>query len=380
MKMEDFDLDNFEETEVSLGQPVVSEQVIEKRTHSDLEESMKKFNMSQYVRESGNKDQSTYYYIKPYINEDNDNDIGLAKYDMSIRPETRQTEEMVCLERNGVVMYKNGLNEFDESIQSIENEEEKEAKILEIRETVAKLERMTGNHAVADVKSNDFWSSIKYINPFNVDTWEGRTLTVSNLVTVLNPSVKDDLITIKAIEGGGYSLVAPSLEVARISGGRYRFYLDKEEITASVSVSADTKFFEAGNILNKLLVENPTKMFYVLKLVTKIGNSEYKKTTSPQILFDALSKYIQGKGEEKKPAAVKNFLRVNGMSDADLEVGSYFKDAVRLHIIHFTDGHYVIRDNGTRIGSNEANAMSYLQSASNVDIYKSLKESVDRYW
>lgn len=352
----------------------------EEKILSNIEASMNKFNMENHVKESKAFSSSSYYYIKPYVIKDNETDGGLSKYGMVVKPECVQTEEMSCIERGEQVMYVNGLNEFSNDVQNMPEGEEKQAKIEDIRRTVQELEYKFGNHQVASYKDSNFWATVKYMDPFNPSMWEKRTLSVSNIGEVLNPNDKDDLITIKAIEGGGYSLVAPSYEDAKAAGGKYRFYLDKEEVTAEYNVSSTTKFFECGTILNDLKINNPDKLFYMLKLLAQKNTSNYRKTTPPGVLFDALSNYIQGNGSDRKNVAIDKFLEHSKMSDGDLMLRAYVKDAERTGIIIFTEGNFVLREKGVILGTNINSVYSYFAAPGNADIYKELRGLVNIYW
>jgi hypothetical protein len=284
------------------------------------------------------------------------------------------------VERGDLVMYINGLNEFADDVQKMPEGEEKQAKIEDIRKTVQELEYKFGNHQVSSYDDPNFWSTVKYMDPFNASMWEKRTLSVSNIGEVLNPKDKDDLITIKAIEGGGYSLVAPSYEEARKSSGKYRFYLDKEEITAEYTVSSTSKFFKCGTILNQLLEENPTKMFYLLKLLAQKHTSNYREKTPPKVLFEALTNYIQGNGSDKKNVAIEKFLEYSEKSDGELKLRAYIKDAERTGVIIFSEGQYVLREKGVILGTNIESVYKFFSAPSNADIYKDLRELVNVYW
>ena len=164
--------------------------------------------------------------IKPIVNPDSDN-MGLQNYNLSLFPGTFQEEQLACLEKNGVKRYITGLNEFAPEVKNIKDPEQKAAVIKDIRMTVAQLEReLAANHL--DPDSPDFWKEVKLLRPDNDEFWEKISVRCGNEPLFLNPKNDPfDLIKLKAIEAGGFSIVAKSWEDAQNMAKPPKFYLDK---------------------------------------------------------------------------------------------------------------------------------------------------------
>ena len=177
------------------------------------------------------KTKSASISIRPFIEHSREN-MGLEKYGMVLFEGAMYEEPVAYTESNGVRIYRTGLNEYAQEIENLP-EEEKEAKIKEIREIVADLERkMVSN--VLNVKDKDFWSKVKHIRNDNTKLWDELIIRVGNDPIFLNPAKEwKDMLIYKAIEANGFTIVAPSLEHAKKNPSKYKFYLDKYEETIS---------------------------------------------------------------------------------------------------------------------------------------------------
>ena len=150
--------------------------------------------------------------VKPYV--DGNENMGLEQYDMVLFEGVVHEEPLACLLQNGIKRYLTGLNEFAPEIKNL-SEDEREAKVKQIRETVAQLEKELASNVV-DPKDPDFWNKVELLKPNNDDFWGKIIMRFGNEPVFLDPA-KDpyDLIKLRAIEAGGFSLVAKSLEDAR---------------------------------------------------------------------------------------------------------------------------------------------------------------------
>ena len=70
--------------------------------------------------------------IKPYIDPNTEN-MGLEYYSMVVFPGVTHQEQLAALERNGVVRYVTGLDEFATEVQNIPDNSQREAVIKNIR-------------------------------------------------------------------------------------------------------------------------------------------------------------------------------------------------------------------------------------------------------
>lgn len=184
--------------------------------------------------------------IKPYFDNSVSN-MGLENYGLSLFDGVIHSEQLACLEKNGVVQYITGLNEFAPDIKLIKDPEERAAKIREIRITVAELERELAAN-VLDIESPTFWNEVKLLRPDNADFWNKITLACGNEPTFLDHNDPFDRIKICAIEAGGFSLVARTYDEARSKAVPPKFYLDKAQETAGAKT-------EYKKLKNKALAE-----------------------------------------------------------------------------------------------------------------------------
>jgi FeS assembly protein IscX len=148
--------------------------------------------------------------IRPYFDSGVDN-MGLQKYGLSLFEGAFHEEQLACLEINGIKRYVTGLNEFAPEVKELPLEEQ-EAKIKEIRRVISYLEKALAANVV-EPDDKDFWNKITLLRPNNSELWDKIKIRVGNEAVYLEPD-KDpyDLIKLYAIEAGGFSMVAKSLE------------------------------------------------------------------------------------------------------------------------------------------------------------------------
>jgi hypothetical protein len=167
--------------------------------------------------------------IRPYVDTSVSN-MGLERYNMALFEGVAQEESIVYLDPtgSGKRRYVTGLNEFAPEVQMLPIDD-KEAKIKDIRECVAIIERYFGN--ALEIDDKDFWNKVQTARPDNYSFWEKITMRLSNDPIFLDPKNDIyDLIKLKAIEAGGFSMIASSLDDVRKKASRgVKFYLDRFE-------------------------------------------------------------------------------------------------------------------------------------------------------
>ena len=77
--------------------------------------------------------------IRPFFDSRVEN-MGLQTYGLSLFEGSFHEEQLACLEINGIKRYITGLNEFAYELRDL-NDEEREAKVAQIRLVVSQLER-----------------------------------------------------------------------------------------------------------------------------------------------------------------------------------------------------------------------------------------------
>ena len=316
--------------------------------------------------------------IRPYM-EDKDN-MGLEQYNMVLFEGSFHEEPVICLENNGILRYVTGLNEFAPEIKELDDLS-REATIKQIRVTVSQLEKDLASNVI-DPTDKDFWEKVILLKPNNSEFWDKISLKVGNEPVFLAPAVDPyDVIKIKAIEAGGFSLIAPSLDAARKSHGAFKFYLDRYEETASVRTEVKKLRNKALAALQTVFDKNTNKLFYICKVID--GNStQYKKSTPNDIMYDNMDAYINGETVERnKKKTAETFLAVADLDMEVLRIRSMVKDANYYKIIaNRSDGHIYHMSTNTLMGRNASDVIEYLKNPLNEEILDDITKNVEKYW
>jgi hypothetical protein len=317
--------------------------------------------------------------IKPYFNPQVDN-MGLQKYGLSLFDGAFHEESIACLEINGIKRYLTGLNEFAPEIKSLSLEDQ-EAKVKEIRRVVSHLEKtLAGN--VIDPEDEMFWNKVKLLKQDNGEFWDKIKVRCSNDPVNLDPE-KDpyDLIRLYAIEAGGFSIVAKSLDDARKRPTPPKFYLDKLEESASIKTEVKKLRNKALAELQKLFDKNQNKLIYVARLLDP-NSAQYKKSTPNDIIYDNMDKYINGDLIEKdKSKTAKRFLEAVSLDMESLKIKAIVKDS---HYYRFiatkADGFIYHTQSSTMLGRTQMDVVEYLKNPLNEEILVDLTKKVEQYW
>lgn len=317
--------------------------------------------------------------IRPFVDNTNGN-MGLEKYNMVLFEGIFHEEQIICLENNGIKRYVTGLNEFAPEVKNLP-EEEREAFIKDIRNTVAQLEKeLVAN--VIDPKDPDFWNKVKLLRPDNDDFWSKIALRCSNEPVFLDASNDPyDLIKLRAIEHGGFSIIAKSLQHARTEAPRFKFYLDKFEETASVKTELKKLKNKAFAELQKMFDKNTNKLFYVCKVVDP-NSTQYKKSTPLDVLYDNMDKYISGESvETNKRQTAQKFLDICALDMETLKLRAVIKDANFYKLIATRgDGNIYHMKSGSMLGKNPSDILMYLKNPLNEEILLDVITNTEKYW
>jgi hypothetical protein len=317
--------------------------------------------------------------IKPYFDSSASN-MGLETYGLSLFDGVIHQEQLACTERNGVVQYLTGLNEFAPEVKLIKDKDEREAKIKEIRTAVAELERDLASN-VLDIEDTQFWNKVTLLKPDNADFWNKITIACGNDPVFLDPTDPFDRIKLYAIENGGFSIVARSYEDARSKAVPPKFYLDKIEETVTVKTEYKKLRNKALAELQKLYDKNSTKLFYIAKAVDT-ASVQYKKHTPNDVIYDNMDRHINGEGTEgNKERAAKGFLEAAAMDMETLKIKAIVKDSVFFkYIIYKADGHIYHASSSSLLGRNVSDVVEFLRNPMNEDILKDLNNKIEKLW
>lgn len=317
--------------------------------------------------------------IKPYFEQQKQN-MGLENYGMVLFDGAFQEEPLACIEKNGVKRYVTGLNEYAPEVKALP-EEERAAKVKHIRTVVAQLEKDLANNIIKE-DDPEFWNKVQIMKPDNSEFFDQIKVRVSNDPVYLEPD-KDpmDLIKLYAIEAGGFSIVARSLEEARKMNVPPKFYLDKLEETASTNTEVKKLRNKAGAELEKLFNKNQNKLFYVMKVVD-IDSTQYKKTTPNDVLYDNANRFIDGElVERNKKKTAQAFLDACELDMETLKIKAMMKDANFYKIIaHKSDGFIYHLESSTMLGKNLQDVVEYFKNPLNEQLLADITKKVERYW
>jgi hypothetical protein len=317
--------------------------------------------------------------IKPYIDPNSEN-MGLEDYRMVVFPGVTHEEQLAAIERNGVVRYITGLDEFATEVQNISDTSQKEAIIKNIRIVVADLEQRLATN-VLNVDDTDFWNKVTLLRPENIKFWEKITMKVGNEPVHLSP-LKDpyDLIKLMAIEAGGFDLIAKSYEDAQAKAKPPKFYLDKETQTVSTKTIYKKLRNRAIRHLDELYSKNPKKLLYVTKVVDA-NSSTYKTHTPIDILYEACDEYIAGNSGEKPKISAQRFIDTCSLDMETVKLKALVKDASFFRMISLKpDGMLYHTKSSALLGRNVADVVEFLKNPLNEDLLVKLLGEVESLW
>jgi len=317
--------------------------------------------------------------VKPYFDGRLSN-MGLENYGLSLFEGVTHYEQLACLENGNTKRYVTGLNEFAPDVRNIPNIEQREARIKEIRTTVAELEKILAAN-VLDIEDPEFWNKVSLLRPDNHEFWGKIDMKCGNSPIFLDPSDPYDLIKIHAINAGGFSIIAKSYEDARSRQKAPKFYLDKYEDTISSKTEGKKLRNKALAELQKLFDKNTAKLLYVAKLVD-VGGAQYKKATPNDVLYDNMDVFIMGEGTEKSAnRAAQSFLDACNLDMETLKLRVIVKDATYYKVIvSKADGFIYHKDKGSLLGRNQADVVEYLKNPLNEEILTDITKKVEKYW
>lgn len=335
--------------------------------------------MSYTIVEKYQQSKSGLISIKPYFDPSTPN-MGLENYGLILFDGGFHEEQLTCIDINGIKRYITGLNEFDPDVKMLP-EDEKEAKIKQIRAVVAELERDLAANII-DVDDKEFWNKVKLLRPDNNEFWDRISIRVGNEPVFLDPK-KDpyDLIKLFSINAGGFSLIAKSYEAATKMAVPPKFYLDKAEETVGTKTEYKKMRNKALAELQKLFDKNTNKLFLVSKVVD-IDSVQYKKSTPNDIMFDNMDRFINGQGsEDNKKKSAERFLEIAGLDMETLKLRALVKDATyHKAIVHKSDGFIYHQESSTMMGRNAMDVVDFLKNPLNDQILMEISKKIEKHW
>jgi hypothetical protein len=318
--------------------------------------------------------------VKPFVDQNQEN-MGLEAYGMALFPGVHHEEQLAAIERNGVVRYITGLDEFAPEVQNINDDDQRQAVIFNIRSVVAYLEQMLATN-VLKVEDEDFWNKVKLLRPDNFDFWGKISVRCGNEALTLEPG-KDpyDLIKFMAIEAGGFDLVAKSFDDANARPVAPKFFLDKEVHTVSHRTSYKKLRNKAIGKLDIMSNKNFKKLMYVTKIIDS-NSISFKNSTPGDVLYDVCDDYINGLGAEpNKTKAAEYFTETATLDMETLKLKALVKDASFYKIISLkADGMLYHTKSSIMLGRNVSDVVTYFKNPLNEDVLIKVLAEVENYW
>lgn len=302
--------------------------------------------------------------IKPYIAE-TPTSMGLEDYEMVIFPKTKQSEPLAYTLVAGKRRYINGLDEQAPSVKSIQDKERREAKILQIRKTVAMLEFMhNGNNIEKKIKDDDFWNHVQTFSPTNQEFFGQIRLEYTNEENYLFPADKvTDLVIVTALKAGGFSLCGADRTIAEKN--KLRWYLSVEQDEAEINISITRNKNQMLAKLEAIFEEGNHNLYYLCKYLVADAVG-FRKSISKNTLYDALSAYLDGKKQIKRVAdAVNNFKKATNMSAAELKCYAMAKDLMSNNKVNVSPSGIMNKETGNYLGASLDEFAQHLNNPTN---------------
>ena len=345
---------------------------------SETKSNSRGFNKDLTIVEKYQQEKKQTVAIRPYFDQENEN-MGLEKYNMTLFDGVFHHESLACLEQNGIKRYVTGLNEFSPDVKSLP-EEQKIAKIKEIRTVVAQLEAELATNVI-DPEDENFWSKVQVLRPNNSEFWDKISIKVGNEPLFLDPTVDPyDLIKIYSIEAGGFSIVAKDLETCK-KNRNVRFYLDRIKDSVDTRTKTSKIRNKALSALQNMYDTDTTKLLFVTKVVD--GNStQYTKGTPVDILYENMDRYINGNGIEKnKIRAATDFLSASNESMQNLKIRSMIKDSItHNHIQAKSDGYFYDEFAGVKMGKRPIEILEFMKNPVNDETLTHYLNRIEEIW
>lgn len=347
---------------------------VETITQTSIEPTVSMEDFTMIEKYQQNKNQTIA--IRPFVN-DNEN-MGLENYSMSLYDNVFHEEQLTCLDVNGVRRYITGLNEFAPEIKKLELSKRK-SKIKQIRTAVAELEKELAQNVIS-VTDPEFWNKVVLLKPNNDSFWSKITVRIGNDPLYLDPkSDPYDLIKIFAIEAGGFSIVAKTLEDAKLRGSSCKFYLDNLKDTVNTRTKTSKIRNKALAALQNMYDSNPTKLKYAAMVVEDYQS--YSNSTPNDIVYEDMDKFINGEGSElSRTRAAKLFLDTSKLTIDELKLTAVIKCAKYYKFLTDKSDGFIYTDNNIRLGRNIEDSLLFLGSPLNDEVLMYILKKVEHEW
>ena len=269
----------------------------------------------------------------------------------------------------GKVKFITGLDEQDVLSNIVLTDDEKTVFKQLVEKAREKVEKTYGKEAL-DFTNRTFWNN------------QRTALKITNAIfsNVFDDENIEDLIFRMNVIGGGYTTIAPTLEIAERTGKK--FYLTGEdeftEKNYEEEYGAKRKAIAA---LDELLETKGTDALLYLTWNTTDKNNGFTKNTSKQVFEKTLMEFIEGKHVKsgKKECAKQfynNYIEWKNNKEGVI-AKAVFNAARHFGIIYMDEGTFKTSKKLTQLSSNPEDSLKILMKAEHQNEFIEIKKAVD---
>lgn len=296
---------------------------------------------------------------------------GALIYGTGQSPFVSSTEDLLPIPINkDKVRFVTGLDAQDIRANIILTEEEKAVYTKLVEPARERVEKAYGADAL-DFSNTTFWSGARV------------TLKITNSIfsnIFDDENNVEDLIFRMQVIGGGYSTIAPSLEIAERTGKK--FYLTGEdeftEKNYEEEYGAKRKAIAA---LDELLESKGIDALLYLTWNTVDSNNGFTKNTSKSVFEKTLMEFIEGKHVKsgKKDCAKKfydNYVEWKNNKEGVI-AKAVLNAAYHFGMLYMDEGKFKTSKRLTQLGSTLEDSLKILMKAEHQNEFIDLKKAVD---
>lgn len=295
---------------------------------------------------------------------------GSQVYGSGESPFIFNTEDLLAVPiSKDKVRFTTGLLEQDILSNNTLTDEEKKVYVKVAEEARVKVIKVFGDSAV-DPTNDTFWSGPRV----------SLNITNTTFSNIFDDENVEDLIFRMQVIGGGYSSIAPTLEIAERTGKK--FYLTGEdEFTEKKYEEEYGVKRKAIAALDTLLEQKGIDALLYLTWNTVKMNDGFTKNTSKQVFEKTLMEFIEGKHVKsgKKDCAKKfydNYVEWKNNKEAVI-AKAIFNAAHHFGEIYLDEGTFKTSRRLTHLSSNTEDSLKILMKPEHQNEFIEIKKLVE---
>lgn len=295
---------------------------------------------------------------------------GSQVYGSGESPFIDNTEDLLAIPvTKDKVKFVTGLTEQDILSNNGLTDDEKKVYVKVAESAKEKVLRVYGENAV-DSTNETFWSGPRV------------TLKITNSIfsNVFDDENVEDLIFKMQVIAGGYSSIAPTLEIAERTGKK--FYLTGEDEFTEKNYKEEFGVKrKAIAALDEILEQKGIDALLYLTWNTLDKNNGFTKNTSKQVFETALMEFIEGKHVKsgKKDCAKRfydNYVEWKNNKDGVI-AKAIVNAAYHFGELYFDDGKFKTSKRMTMLGSTLEESLKILMKPEHQNEFIDIKKTVE---